>query len=432
MVILRSGNNTDLISSTPDIPQPIIMSDNDNLPPNNDEAIEEITNLQINNNLLAVLDKLKTNEDSMSTVVVDITGIKNDITNIKDVTNESDGLKEQLYATQGKVVSLEIKNQQLQDKLVDFENKLYAKNLMFYNIDEHRDESEQSLKTTIYSIIKDKMKVPEIQIFSRENPAGEIRIDTATRMGRFRDNSSRSVIVTFISKTGRDLVYSRTYTKNLTLPIRIRVAEQYASITRERRQCQIESLKELRTNYQDTGTKVTLDKDKILVNGKIHKTGNFERNTLGSLTPLSINFDNLRHSDEITEKGSHFQGHSLTVLSKTQAVAARNSIYQSPKLSKSSHIMYAYKIGGPGESIESGFADDNEINGGTLLMNLIEKEKLTNIFLCVTRIKNGPNIGQNRFDHIKNCAKNVIQVTNSDDENEEVKEAPVFNRIMFH
>ena len=51
--------------------------------------------------------------------------------------------------------------------------------------------------------------------------------------------------------------------------------------------------------------------------------------------------------------------------------------------------MYAYKIGSPGEAFELGFADDNEINGVILLMNLIENEKLTNTFLCVTRIKNG-------------------------------------------
>ena len=58
MVITHSGNSTDLISETLDIPSPITMSDNDNPTPNNGE---EITNFQINNNLLAVLAKLKTN-----------------------------------------------------------------------------------------------------------------------------------------------------------------------------------------------------------------------------------------------------------------------------------------------------------------------------------------------------------------------------------
>ena len=54
MVITRSGNSTDLISGPPDIQLPTIMSDNENPPPNNGDATEEITNLQINNNLLAV------------------------------------------------------------------------------------------------------------------------------------------------------------------------------------------------------------------------------------------------------------------------------------------------------------------------------------------------------------------------------------------
>ena len=40
---------------------------------------------------------------------------------IKDITIESEGLKEQLYSSQGKVANLERKNQELEDKLIDYE-----------------------------------------------------------------------------------------------------------------------------------------------------------------------------------------------------------------------------------------------------------------------------------------------------------------------
>ena len=42
----------------------------------------------------------------MPTLTRDIDNVQIDITNIKEITNEFEGLKEQLYVTQGKVARL--------------------------------------------------------------------------------------------------------------------------------------------------------------------------------------------------------------------------------------------------------------------------------------------------------------------------------------
>ena len=61
------------------------------------------------------------------------------------------------------------------------------------------------------------------------------------------------------------MTYSKIYTANLKSPITtIRVAEHYPVIIKEKRQAQIDSLKELRTFYEESDIKVTLNKDKIL------------------------------------------------------------------------------------------------------------------------------------------------------------------------
>ena len=63
--------------------------------------------------------------------------------------------------------------------------------------------------------MKDMMKVPEAEIYSRVNIAGEIRIDTVNRMGRPQTERNRQILVTFMSKTAKNLASSRKYTSNL-------------------------------------------------------------------------------------------------------------------------------------------------------------------------------------------------------------------------
>ena len=337
--------------------------------------------LGYNNGLSALI---TSNNSKLSS---DIDDIKIDIRAFNEVTNESDALKEQLLTTQGRVNRLECKNRQLEEKLLTQESRAYEKDLMFYNVRDSQNETFTSLKDTIYSIFKDDMHIPDQQICSKTNTLGEVRIDTAMRLGRYRAGKSRPVTVNFVTKSGRNIVYSRTYTANLKEPCKVRVSERYPTIVKEKRQMQIETLKSIKASYKNSTTKVVLSKDKILVDGQQRNSDAFIRNPLSHTTPLSINYEKLVHSQEIEEKESTFQAHLLPVQSKDEAAAALNSIYQHPELSSATHIMYAYKLGNSGNNVESGFSDDDEIGGGSLIMRLIEKEKCTNVIVCVTRKK---------------------------------------------
>ena len=298
---------------------------------------------------------------------------------------------------------------------------------MFYNVDDRLTETEHDLKQTLYRTMKETMKIPGNFLFSQNNPGAEIRLDTATRMGRHTLNNKRPILATFVSKSGRNLVNTRVYTANLKNPTtRIRVAEHFPTITKERRHVQIKQhLTLLRDAHKDTNNRVTLNKDKILLNGIVQDTFAFQRNPLPSVSPLSISFDKLVHSEEVTEKKSVFQAHALPVETISQAIAAKNSIFQSPNLSQATHIIYAYKIGTDGDTVESGYCDDDEVGAGTLLMELLKTQKKTNMFVCVTRMKKGANIGEVRFTHIKNCAKKAL-------ESEDLAEEPTFNNIIFN
>ena len=382
---------------------------------------------RLQESLNSVLAIVKKNGENMTAITDDIHGIKEDITDIKEVTNEAEGIKEQLYATQGKVSRLELKNAKLEEKVLSLEGQLYQKDLVFYNVDDRLMETDYDLKQTLYQIMKETMKIPELSLFSKNNPCGEIRLDTVSRIGRHKPNNKRPVMASFVTRSGRNLVNSRVYTANLKNPTtRIRIAEHFPTITKERRHVQIKKhLVQLRAAHKDTTNRITLNKDKILLNGVETDTLAFEKNPLPSTSPLSISFDKIAHSAEITEKRSVFQAHALPVQSLSQAIAAKNSIFQSPNLAQATHIMYAYNVNADGETEESGYSDDDEVGAGTILMDLLKSHKKTNMFICVTRIKKGSNIGEVRFTHIKTCAKELLQ-------SEDIPAEPTFNNIILN
>lgn len=170
------------------------------------------------------------------------------------------------------------------------------------------------------------MSIPDNELFSKTNPTGEIRLDTMNRVGKFKDGRTRPVVASFVTKTGRNIVFTKKYTSTLKDRSKIRIAEHFPAIVRERRQAQIETLSTLRNANKKTNTKVIMAKDKIIINGTQKNTEAFECNPLGNTSPLSIGYNKLYHSDIITDKESHFQAHFLSVLTKDQAIAAQNAI----------------------------------------------------------------------------------------------------------
>ena len=74
---------------------------------------------------------------------------------------------------------------------------------MSYIIADNADETQIELKETVYNLMRETMKIPKRDLFSRMNPSGEIRLDTVNRIGKFRGGNSRPFIASFVTKTGR-------------------------------------------------------------------------------------------------------------------------------------------------------------------------------------------------------------------------------------
>ena len=159
-------------------------------------------------------------------------------------------------------------------------------------------------------------------------------------------------------------------------------------------------------------TKVNLVKDQIHINKKPTPSP-FEVNPLPAQSNLVLPYHQMFHSESISQNKSYFQGHIVKVRNLDEATAARNSIFQNYK--NEHHITYAYTVnaGIDGKKPLQGHSDDREISGTKKLNELIVENELLNIFLCVTRVKNGSNIGPVRFDLIDEAAKLAYELYDS-------------------
>ena len=89
------------------------------------------------------------------------------------------------------------------------------KSIVFYNVEHKHNENIRSLVKTIYDIFTETMKIPASDVFSEVNPTGEVRIDSVYRMGNKQEGKPKPIVVKLLTKIGKMIVQSKTYTQNL-------------------------------------------------------------------------------------------------------------------------------------------------------------------------------------------------------------------------
>lgn len=359
------------------------------------------------------LDKLlqhnKTTDTNFKNLRQEIGSLRAQVELVNTLKDENTKIKQHLSVALGKINRLEKQKEDHHQKLITIEQHSFAKDVVMYNLEESNPESIIDLRSKIYDTFLNTMHIPLANIFHPRNPGAEIRIDNCFRIGKKVANKPRPVIISFLTLFGKQLAMDRKFTKNLS-STKLRIANRFQSEVRERREVQVQTLRSLRDSRKETGDRIHLVNDKILINNQEHEDLNFKRNPIPSLTSLSIDYAHIQHGSESSKKHSHFQGHCAHVRDISQATAAMNSLLQSPDLSKSEHLIYAYRIKDESDVIHSGYSDDHEIKASKILHGLLEEMDKTQHFLCVTRIKNGPNIGPDRFDLIKKAANDVLSL----------------------
>ena len=91
-----------------------------------------------------------------------------------------------------------------------------------------------------------------------------------------------------------------------------------------------------------------------------------------------------------------------------EACLARDALYQNMSLSQAHHVIYAYRFTDNSGEQHEGFSDDGEVRGSMEFRKVLDRLGKNNIFVAVTGIHNGPNIGQRRFDFIRKVTEEVL------------------------
>jgi len=115
--------------------------------------------------------------------------------------------------------------------------------------------------------------------------------------------------------------------------------------------------------------------------------------------------------DVIQDRKSVFQGHAATVKSADEVKAVLAKLYQNKKVAAASHNIYAYRIFCPekGTWLQD-CEDDGEDAAGGRLLHLLEIVEARDTLVVVSRWYGGIHLGPDRFKHINNSARQVLEL----------------------
>jgi len=118
--------------------------------------------------------------------------------------------------------------------------------------------------------------------------------------------------------------------------------------------------------------------------------------------------------EPITDRKSTFQAFLANVVHPKQAMRVLEKLKENKKIANAAHNMWAFRIGGEGKSKGSAPViarcdDDGETHAGGRMLHLLEILDATNVIVIVTRWYGGILLGPDRFKHISNVTRNVLE-----------------------
>ncbi|KAL3676138.1 hypothetical protein R1sor_026086 [Riccia sorocarpa] len=134
---------------------------------------------------------------------------------------------------------------------------------------------------------------------------------------------------------------------------------------------------------------------------------------------VAVNVPPVHHSKEpLVDRKSVFIAHVARVTSVQEVEQVKQYLLSNPKIAKATHNILAYRIVQPrsgkgkhaveGETVISDCDDDGENAAGGRLLHLLEMCKCKNVVVVVSRWYGGTLLGPDRFKHINNVARELL------------------------
>ncbi|XP_034826209.1 protein IMPACT-like isoform X1 [Maniola hyperantus] len=130
------------------------------------------------------------------------------------------------------------------------------------------------------------------------------------------------------------------------------------------------------------------------------------------LSQIEISCPEITHGEVIVDRKSSFQGHAAEVHSIDDINAVLAKLKQNKKIRNATHNMYAYRIEKKtekGTTMVQDCNDDGEAHAGGRMLHLLQILDQKCTLVVVSRWYGGIQLGPDRFRHINNATRQVIQ-----------------------
>ncbi|KAL6057396.1 RWD domain-containing protein [Balamuthia mandrillaris] len=129
----------------------------------------------------------------------------------------------------------------------------------------------------------------------------------------------------------------------------------------------------------------------------------------GTDAPITRSAIPILHGQPVTDRKSKFQAHLARVQTTEEVQQVMSQLLSDKKIAIATHNISAYRIRTSSGTIHANRDDDGEKGAGDKLLYLLEMMDACNIVVVVSRWFGGTMLGPDRFKHITNVAKEIIE-----------------------
>ena len=341
------------------------------------------------------LDSLRTTQNKTNTKVQNIsTDIERLSTKYTTLQEENTQLKAEVNMLKAVVSKQASDFEKLRHDLIDQQARQMRGNILFHQIPESKNED-----------CKKKVK----DMLSKHGYTEDIEIDLIHRLGRFDNNAAtpRPIVakLTTCSQVNALLKFGQTQKDKM------KVTPQFPTELRAKRQQLGEIAENARSKGEDVKTKIV--SDTLYINGNRY-VEDLPRPSARDILFMS----DTEKKDAATTKfeearkqisGSTFIVRATRVHSINDCRAAYKSLLWNPDNMVATHNTAAYRLFSPqGAVTTTGYNDDGEHGMGKVVRDSLHRLDAKDVIVFVTRYYGGQNIGQKRFDTVKDLVNIVM------------------------
>ena len=342
-------------------------------------------------NLLQTSQVWKEFEANMSYMSKDIEALK----------AENKEYQQKLAIADGRLTRSEKQIKRLNDKIVDLSTRQMRDNLIFKGIPEKKGEKSDDLKEFVSCFAK--QRIDEGSLRNSEENMKKVHIERIHRMGKFRPNGTRKVIAK-LNPEGKEIMMQHL-PKMDRRKSNILVSQQFPPEVHAKREKLWSSFVKAKEEGKDPRWNI----DQLHIGNSTLKPQVDSVRDINKVCSDEAILLKPKHAPVATISNSHFQGHAVDIRDVDDVIPALQALCMDTRVAGATHIMYAYRVGSSGSSMEN-WEDDGEWGGGRKIMEAIHEADVYGKLICVTRWYGGQNIGPARFDAISTQAKAALSL----------------------